>query len=231
MKTENMKISWVYQSILNWEKIRHSKKELKKIFNKSGGMFSIFVKPGEDTKDIHAYPGYWKGKLYFHLIGDDKDKEENFTLPAVPVDLVTTEVYGSDPLKNGGILALAGDLPIPVKIAILWITNWVTTEKRNQWITDGVLQNEMYQAFSIPADNFSQNEPYIAYFALKESDRKEAKFDADLVLYCEEDCHISVTNGIGGQSSTFYDTCRPVPPFKPIAGNLGLLRFVEKLKV
>lgn len=82
--------------------------------------------------------------------------------------------------------------PIDQDEAIKRIENWKDEEIRNQ-VLDSI---QIHQAFFIPNDNFSLNAPLKVVFALNQQ-------EPDLIL--------TTIN----EHESYYDTCRPVPPFPP----------------
>lgn len=221
MTTDKTDLHWVYQSIINWSRLPEKYKEIPAALQ-NGCQFSFMISTKATSKWIHAYAGYYNDQVFFHLVQDTLDKQENYTKENIPIYLVSVRVYGNlYPLGSA-------NCQIDRKDALRRISNWNNKELSAQWYQEAIRSGEFYQAFAVPLEDLEKNTPHSAWMALKEETdfkTKESKYKADLVLSCKND-------QASDKNLIFYDTCRPVPPFKPKIidqEDFGLLNFIGSL--
>lgn len=204
----------VRSSVMNWNNKRKSKEDVRSIFNVSGNRFT-FTRPSIEHTTMHFYIGYNNNnKLTIHPITaeDDKNKEFNF-LPVCPLE----------PLPNHNLPYCEETYP-GILNAISWseandrINNWKYKDiaknykKRNQWIDQkwnaDTNNNDIFQVFTVEADDFLIGDQHDCYLALKDGCSSSGIiYTADLII----------VNPITSSQSkaSLEDVAAPIPPFKP----------------
>jgi len=178
----------ITQSLKNWEAIRQNPAQLT-LYLKQGTYFNVSFPEGAEYDVVHAYPGIDNGWLTYFVIPAMYDKP--------------TCVNIQDYVQICPIMPAPLGQEIPEPEAKQRMTNW--DDDMEQWIKKQVLTPEgMYQAFAIPGDDF-QSTDYHIFLALRTAVNATG-YVADLII----DDESGLTN-----ASAFFDTVRPVPPFKP----------------
>ncbi len=217
----------VYQSMINWNENRNVYSTMSSVLA-TGNMFNFNIVLDEDSKYVHAYPGYIDGQLIYQLIASEYDKEINFEMDITPENVETCSVQNKQ-FPLGG--------PIPQPEAATRVGRWNNSTTRNTWILAETTNENLFQAFIIPVEDIVSGEDHAAYFALK--DGEEDDYIADLVIINTETGMLMTTEPVVPVEMetevgiVYYDMVRPVPPYKAGFGrekvNFGLLNYVESL--
>lgn len=197
-QTLQSNLHWVYESIINWGELFKDKEALKKVLTKGSNTF-YFLRGKISSDNVHSYLGFYNDNIYLHFVPSSFDKEAYFLNHLEIPSQMYSCLASNDQTFIGG--------PIETDDALKRIQNWENSELRNKALDI----NELYQAFFIPNDNFTDNLPLKIKFALIDN-------RPDLVI---EQI---------GKSNSFFDTCRPVPPFPPEVSenNFALLSAIKR---
>lgn len=136
---------WVYQSIANWANFSTDRAGLKAIADKG---FSIFhyLRGQLQSDNIHAYFGYYQGRVYLHFVPSSVDITSSFKDPKI----IPAELYScisTDDLFHRG--------PIEKSDAEIRIQKWEDHVIRNKVLDTA----DFFQIFWIPNDDFKENSP------------------------------------------------------------------------
>lgn len=187
-----MTLAEIIASIQQWDEYRKktdAPDALVPFFTQGIGFHCIY--DGTYTSDMHVYPGI--------------DANDNLVYLVIPA-CYDNQAYESQLAQNTQVCPLEpslGNGQITPSEALLRIRNWQINYPT--WVPAQVQTTySIYQAMVIPAEDL-QTEHYMCYLALKSSTGPTG-YKADLII---DD----------GDSDTpaFYDTVRPVPPFKSTA--------------
>ncbi|AWG24381.1 hypothetical protein [Flavobacterium kingsejongi] len=211
----------ILESIKNWNS---DCKDLKKIesFLAQGTYFDFEYKDDTEKEEksdyLHAYPGICKGELKFFLIPSNCDK---FGEERKVIEKHITVCNVKSLLGNGHEISKEEAM----RRIQAWDKDFPTWAKDTIDTKDGI-----YKAFAIPTEylkNSTEEEQYVyqSHFALKPSDENKSAYSADLVI-------VSGIDFTKVQEVVYYDTVRPVPPFKPFdlePEHFNLLKLAEKV--
>lgn len=172
----------------NWQNILKDSVALEQYLSQ-GHYFTYTVV--DKSEFLHAYPGILNGIMVF------------FVMPAIyDVPMASTAKIMLNTQTCPLISEYGSGSEIDPTIAKLRISAW--EEHYQTWIPQQVnTVDGMFQAFVIPSKQLNAD-TYTVYMALAINDAVNPNpfYRADLIL----------TNSL---NVTYYDTVRPVPPFKP----------------
>lgn len=185
-----MEFREIVECIKKWQQCRSNADKLLAYF-KQGNAFRFTFQPGSgDTGNaeyLHAYPGINGDSLVFFLLPAHLDSVQHADEIALYTQVCTVQRI------------ISSGLEISPEEAKRRIAYW--EERSSYWIPEQVNTEEgIYQAFVIPVSGLSVDKEYNTYFALEQ--QKAEKYTADLILWDLIWCN------------AFFDTVRPVPPFK-----------------
>jgi len=193
-KTNDMTLNEIKFCVKNWSQIRQKPTQSSILLNNVSGFFFHINEINENEKCLHAYIGLEENELKCFLLASCDDTEEAFQ---------------SDPhiVNKIGIYTLNNDFSeshqLPSDVALSRINNWHLNKER--WIIEqSTTKDGVFQAFVIPYDDIQPDNIYIAFFGLKPDTKNPTGFVAELII-----------QNNSKDSIKFYDTVRPVPPFKP----------------
>ncbi len=194
----------IISNIQNWLKATKDLSQLLTLFTpKSGFILNLnenFMPWGNQTNDddIHVYPAINEtGELLMYLIYDKYDQ------PGIQWENHIVSFYVTDvDLPRESVGPVNGK--IPRQIAFSRIMCW--QDQYQIWLEHAVSNELVFQAFFLPASDVKAGVKNVTYFALESASSLD-DLSAELI-----------TDNLEKQSSggTFYDTVRPVPPFKPM---------------
>jgi hypothetical protein len=135
----------IIDSIAAWQAIISDPESLIYYLNQGNTYTYDNVEYSLESDTLHAYPGIYDDKLYFFVIPDAYDNEEN-------KDKLTDYVQCRPVMWT-----LLGTNKIPLIEGEIRIARWI--EQYKHWIPVQVSQPAgMFKAFAIPSDDFSGEE-------------------------------------------------------------------------
>ncbi len=186
IKLYTMTLDEILDCLRSWEEYRQKPDELSVLFDKKNTFYFRY----QDTWgcNMHAYPGIDdEGKIWYFVIPKIYDKVEyrDDLLQYIEQCLLQEQPLGEE---------------ISPTEAEHRINNWL--EEHPTWLpAQAETQNGIFQAFDIPKEDLNVEE-LTSYQALATADNPTG-YRADLVI----------DDGIAN-TGAYYDTVRPVPPFK-----------------
>lgn len=195
-------LSDVQRCIKNWESILNDDAQVMACFNQGDAIIyqNQYDFSQLSSTALHAYPGV-----------DDTDGTFYIFLLPQALDVANVSSIAFNSFTVCQVQPNLGDSnQIPKEEAILRINAWrknYPTWTKNQ-IDKKSLTGGIFKAFHMPASYMVQGDRYITYLGLQTDASAATGLSADLIT--------TDTNN----TSVYYDTAMPVPPFSPVNFNL-----------
>lgn len=211
----------IKEGVLNWHKLANCIELVEVLFNYSFRfeVDSQLLSQLKSEQNLKVYLGYKQQDIT--LEQSIEDVVNNFFMVVVPDSLDKIENYRGDNLPDGTQSFCAvyypfiGSTEISTKEALLRIGHWNNQESRLQTINQFECAPLIFQ---IPATNLCSDKAMnFLYLGLVNHGRESNDFQYDLI--------VEKVLGSRQQERAFYDTARPVPPFKPTMDN-GLYQYL-----
>ncbi len=199
----------ILSNIGNWLETSKKLDALLFLFS-SNSAFIINLQPSilrelkNNETDFHAYPAInTVGELMIYMIPAEFDCSK-----IQWQDYVTSTYVENITLPRQTNSKVHSQSIIPDDQAIDRISLW--QHKYQIWMYEAISNGKIPEAFIIPSTDIQPGVKNTAYFALKQLTELTTS-SIDLII----DNPTNNTNTKRVNTETFYDTCRPVPPFKP----------------
>lgn len=165
---------------------------------------SILTSSKKSGTDLHIYPAINdSGELMMYVIPDIFDNSKTQWQ-----DYISSYYVDKITLPRQNQKTIFNQAEIPETEAISRIISW--QDRYQIWLNQAVIKNTLPEAFILPSADIQSGVKNTVYFALKNL-TDSLSYSIDLIV----DNPMNNNQAIEAKTEAFYDTCRPVPPFKP----------------
>lgn len=214
----------VKEGVTNWYQIAKSLEKSNLLFNHllKFELIDVFYDVLKAEKELKIYLGYKQKDI--NPKSDIKEIVSNFFIVVIPDSLDKQKNYEKDQLPEGvlsftALYAPLASTEISSKEALERMKHWHNAEIRTHTFANLKSSPLLFQ---IPKENISSkaeaNFIYLGLVNKATKEEKDSNFQYDLLV---EQVFTKLE-----QSQSFYDTARPVPPFKPTI-DAGLYKYLE----